>query len=186
MAAFATIASGQNASPNGTLPPKRNQKPVSVHISPKLTTIPSRASAKNVVSREKNEDKRASYAEVLGRYRHERHARVWWKQHHVIIVLVAGGYYYWDSGYWCPAWGYDTAHESYDYDGPIYTYGNLLPDQVIVNVQHALKELGYYIGNVTGSLGPASRQALSAYQRDYGLEVNGAIDEPTVHALGLI
>jgi len=105
MAAFATIASGQNASPNGTLPPKRNQKPVSVHISPKLTTIPSRASAKNVVRREKNEDKRASYAEVLGRYRHERHVRVWWKQHHVIIVLVAGGYYYWDSGYWCPAWG---------------------------------------------------------------------------------
>jgi peptidoglycan hydrolase-like protein with peptidoglycan-binding domain len=61
-----------------------------------------------------------------------------------------------------------------------------LPDQVIVNVQHALKDLGYYIGDVTGSLGPASRQALSAYQRDYGLEVNGAIDEPTVHALGLI
>ena len=53
MAAFATIASGQNASPNGTLPPKRNQKPASVHISPKLTTIPSRASAKNVVRREK-------------------------------------------------------------------------------------------------------------------------------------
>jgi peptidoglycan hydrolase-like protein with peptidoglycan-binding domain len=61
-----------------------------------------------------------------------------------------------------------------------------LPDQVIVNVQYALKELGYYLGDVTGSLGPVSRQALSAYQRDYGLEVNGAIDEPTVHALGLI
>jgi localization factor PodJL len=60
-----------------------------------------------------------------------------------------------------------------------------LPDQVIINVQHALKELGYYIGDVTGSLGPASRQALSAYQRDYGLEVTGAIDEPTVQALGL-
>jgi len=86
----------------------------------------------------------------------------------------------------CPAWGYDTGHESYDYDGPIYTYGNLLPDQVIINVQHALKERGYYIGDVTGSLGPASRQALNAYQRDYGLEVTGAIDEPTVRALGLI
>lgn len=141
---------------------------------------------KNVVSRKKHEDRRVSYADALSRYRHERHDRVWWKQHHVIIVLVAGGYYYWDSGYWCPAWGYDTAHESYDYDGPIYTYGNLLPDQVIVNVQYALKELGYYLGDVTGSLGPVSRQALSAYQRDYGLEVNGAIDEPTVHALGLI
>jgi hypothetical protein len=186
VAAFATTASGQNASPSGTLLPHRNQKPGSVHISPKPTAIPSRPSTKNVVSRKKNEDKRVSYAKALGRYRHERHDRVWWKQQYIIIVLVAGGYYYWDSGYWCPAWGYDPAYESYDYDGPIYTYGNLLPDQVIVNVQHALKELGYYIGDVTGSLGPASRQALSAYQRDYGLEVNGAIDEPTVHALGLI
>jgi len=185
-AAFAMTASGQNASPSWTLPPKRNQKPASVHISPKPTAIPSGASTKNVVSRKKNEDKRVSYAKALGRYRHERHDRVWWKRHHVIIVLVSGRYYYWDSGYWCPAWGYDRAYESYDYDGSIYTYGNLLPDQVIVNVQHALKDLGYYIGDVTGSLGPASRQALSAYQRDYGLEVNGAIDEPTVHALGLI
>jgi len=186
MAALTTTASGQNTSPSGTLPAKRNQKPARVHISPRPTAIPSRASTKNVVSREKNEDKRVSYSEALGRYRHERHDPVWWKQHHVIIVLVSGGYYYWDSGYWCPAWGYNPAYESYDYDGPIYTYGNLLPDQVIVNVQHALKDLGYYNGDVTGSLGPASRQALSAYQRDYGLEVNGAIDEPTVHALGLI
>jgi hypothetical protein len=186
VAAFATTANGQNASPSGTVPPKRNEKPASVHISPQPTAIPSRASTKNVVSRKKKEDKHVGYAEALGRYRHERHDRVWWKQHYVIIVLVAGGYYYWDSGYWCPAWGYDTAHESYGYDGPIYTYGNLLPDQVIVNVQHALKELGYYSGDVTGSLGPASRQALSAYQRDYGLEVTGAIDESTVQALGLI
>ena len=178
VAAFATTASGQNASPSGTLPPKRNQNPANGYSEPGVD--------KKCRQPEKNEDKHVSYAEALGRYRHERHDRVWWKQRHVIIVLVAGGYYYWDSGYWCPAWGYDTANESYDYDGPIYTYGNLLPDQVIVNVQHALKDLGYYIGDVTGSLGPASRQALSAYQRDYGLEVNGAIDEPTVHALGLI
>jgi peptidoglycan hydrolase-like protein with peptidoglycan-binding domain len=67
-----------------------------------------------------------------------------------------------------------------------FLLNHLLPDQVIINVQHALKVLGYYVGDVTGSLGPASRQALSAYQRDYGFEVTGAIDEPTVHALGLI
>src|SRR5207244_8930301 len=52
VAAFATTASGQNASPSGTLPPKRNQKPASVHISPKPTAIPSRAST-NVVSPKK-------------------------------------------------------------------------------------------------------------------------------------
>lgn len=53
MATFATTASGQNASPGGTLQHKRNQKPGSVHISPKPTVIPSRASTKNVVSRKK-------------------------------------------------------------------------------------------------------------------------------------
>src|SRR6266550_6791951 len=185
-AAFAMTASGQNASPSWTLPPKRNQKPASVHISPKPTAIPSGASTKNVVSRKKNEDKRVSYAKALGRYRHERHDRVWWKQQHIIIVLVAGGYYYWDSGYWCPAWGYDPAYESYDYDGPIYTYGNLLPDQVIINVQNALKQLGYYEGDINGSLGVNTRRALTAYQEAAGLDATGVVDEATVRALGLI
>jgi peptidoglycan hydrolase-like protein with peptidoglycan-binding domain len=99
---------------------------------------------------------------------------------------VGGGYYYFDAGYWFPAWGYDPNYEAYDYDGPIFTYGNLLPDQVIVNVQRALQELGYYSGGINGALSAATRQAISAYQQDEGLEVNGVIDEPTVYALGLI
>src|SRR5206468_5456447 len=70
-----------------------------------------------------------SYADAMRRYRYERHDHDWWKQHYIVIVLVGGGYYYWNSGYWYPAWGYDPNYERYDYDGPIYTYGNLLPDQ---------------------------------------------------------
>ena len=127
-----------------------------------------------------------SYADAMRRYRHERHDHDWWKQHYVIIVLVGGGYYYHDSGYWYPAWGYDSNYERYDYDGPIYTYGNLLPDQVIVNVQNALKALGYYNGDINGSLGVDTRQALTAYQQDYGLDATGVVDEATVRALGLI
>jgi putative peptidoglycan binding protein len=132
------------------------------------------------------EDNRGNYAEAMRRYRHERHDHDWWKQHYVIIVLVGGGYYYQDSGYWYPAWGYDPNYERYDYDGPIYTYGNLLPDQVIVNVQQALKELGYYAGDINGSLGVDTRNALTAYQQDYGLDATGVVDEATVRALGLI
>jgi len=127
-----------------------------------------------------------NYADAKRRYRHERHDCDWWKQHYVVIVLVGGGYYYQDSGYWYPAWGYDLNHERYDYDGPIYTYGNLLPDQVIINVQRALKELGYYAGDLNGSLGVDTRQALSAYQQDFGLDTTGAVDEATARALGLI
>jgi peptidoglycan hydrolase-like protein with peptidoglycan-binding domain len=61
-----------------------------------------------------------------------------------------------------------------------------LPDQVIINVQRALKELGYYTGDLNGSLGVDTRQALSFYQQDYGLDTTGAVDEATVRALGLI
>ena len=127
-----------------------------------------------------------SYADAMRRYRHERHDHDWWKQHYIVIVLVGGGYYYWNSGYWYPAWGYDPNYERYDYDGPIYTYGNLLPDQVIVNVQQALKQLGYYAGDVNGSLGVSTRNALTAYQQDSGLDATGVVDEATVRALGLI
>ena len=131
-------------------------------------------------------DKRDSYADAMRRYRHDRHECDWWKQHYVVIVLVGGGYYYRDAGYWYPAWGYDLNHERYDYDGPIYTYGNLLPDQVIINVQRVLQQLGYYAGDLNGSLGVDTRQALTAYQQDYGLDATGVVDEATVRSLGLI
>jgi len=127
-----------------------------------------------------------NYAEAMRRYRHERHDQDWWKQHYTVIVLVGGGYYYWDSGYWYPALGYDPNYERYDYDGPIYTYGNLLPDQVITNVQRALQQLGYYTGDLNGSLGVDTRQAITAYQQDYGLDTTGVVDEATVRSLGLI
>jgi hypothetical protein len=127
-----------------------------------------------------------SYSEALRRYRHERHNRVWWKRHYTTIVLVGGGYYYWDAGYWCPAWGYDPAYQLYDYDGPIYTYGNLLPDQVIANVQRALQQLGYYAGGISGALSSATRSAIAAYQEDNGLDVTAVVDAETVAVLGLI
>lgn len=125
------------------------------------------------------------FAAAMQRHHHERHDRTWWKSHYTTIVFATGGYYYWDAGYWFPAFGYNPSSDSYDYDGPIYCYGNLLPDQVIYNVQRALKDLGYYAGGLTGSLGPSSRAALAAFQEDNGLTATGAIDAPTVEALGL-
>ena len=147
-----------------------------------------RATANNVVqptAAKLKATKYVSYTEALKRYRHTRHDRDWWKRHFTNIVFAGTGYYYWDSGYWYPAWGYDPVYDYYDYDGPIFTYGNLLPDQVILNVQRALKQLGYYAGALNGSLGTGSRQALAYYQRDAGLIINGIIDGPTVASLGL-
>ncbi|HEU5245907.1 MAG TPA: peptidoglycan-binding domain-containing protein [Candidatus Udaeobacter sp.] len=131
------------------------------------------------------EKNRFSYSDALRRNWHEWHNRDWWKQNCNTIVFVTGGYYFLDAGYWYPAWGYDPLYSYYDYDGPIYTYSNLLPDQVIANVQAALQDAGYYFGAVTGSLSVETRAALANYQRDYGLIITGAIDEPTVESLGL-
>jgi Putative peptidoglycan binding domain len=128
---------------------------------------------------------RFSYSDALRRNWHEWHNHDWWKQHCNNIVFVTGGYYFLDASYWYPAYGYDPLNNYYDYDGPIYTYSNLLPDQVIANVQAALQNAGYYFGSVTGSLSVETRAALANFQGDQGLIVTGAIDEPTVEALGL-
>jgi hypothetical protein len=116
--------------------------------------------------------------------RHERHDRDWWRQHFRTIVFVLGGYYYWDNGYWYPALGYDPNY-SYSSDDPIYAYGNLLPDQVIANVQTQLQQDGYYFGQITGSIDPSTRTSIANYQRDHGLVVTATVDEPTVESLGL-
>ena len=126
-----------------------------------------------------------SFSDALRCHHHEWHDRNWWKRNCDTIVFVNSGYYFLDAGYWYPAWGYDPVNSYYDYDGPIYTYGNLLPDQVIANVQEALQDAGYYFGAITGSLSVETRAALANFQRDYGLPMTGAIDQPTIETLGL-
>jgi hypothetical protein len=118
-------------------------------------------------------------------YRSEWHDRSWWGSRYNRIVFVFGSPYYWDSGYWYPAWGYDP-YASYYYDGPIYAYNDLPPDQVIANVQAALQAQGYYEGEVDGVLGPLTRAAIANYQRDQGLYITSTIDEPTLASLGMV
>jgi Putative peptidoglycan binding domain len=125
------------------------------------------------------------YAAASRRTVHEMHDHNWWRQHFRIIVFAIGGFYYWDGGYWYPAWGYDPSYNNYDYDGPIYAYNNLLPDQVIANVQTQLKQDGYYFGPINGSLDSATQAAIANYQRDQDLVVTATVDEPTVESLGL-
>ncbi len=117
-------------------------------------------------------------------YRAQWHDRNWWRNHHNRIIIVFGAPYYWDAGWWYPAWGYDP-YANYYYDGPIYAYNDLPPDQVVANVQASLQEQGYYEGEIDGVLGPLTRAAIAAYQQDHGLYVTSAIDEPTLEELGM-
>jgi len=118
-------------------------------------------------------------------YRGQWHDQGWWHNHYDRIVLINGGWYFWNASYWYPAWGYDSARAYYPYNGPIYAYNNLPPDQVIANVQSTLQAQGYYEGEVDGMLGPTTRSALANYQRDHSLYMTSAIDEPTLQSLGM-
>ena len=121
---------------------------------------------------------------VFRNYKSEWHDQTWWHSHHNRIVFVFGAPYYWNAGYWFPAWGY-YPNAYYAWDGPIYAYNNLPPDQVIANVQATLQQQGYYRGEVDGLVGPLTRGAIADYQRDHGLYVTSAIDQPTLQSLGM-
>jgi hypothetical protein len=130
-----------------------------------------------------------NYHALYSGYHRSWHDRGWWRGHYNRVVFVGGNYWggnwYWDGGYWFPAWGYEPGYSAYVYDGPIFAYANLPPDQVVVNIQEALQDQGYYAGEIDGQLGQQTRDALAAYQRDHNLELTAAIDEATVQALGL-
>jgi hypothetical protein len=132
-----------------------------------------------------SENWRGEQYNVFRTYRAQWHDRDWWHHHHNRIVFVFGGWYFWNSGFWYPAWGYDRS-AYYAYDGPIYAYNDLPPDQVTANVQASLQEQGYYHGEVDGLLGPLTRAALADYQRDHGLYTTSAIDQPTLASLGFV
>ncbi|MEI8340837.1 MAG: peptidoglycan-binding domain-containing protein [Verrucomicrobiota bacterium] len=62
---------------------------------------------------------------------------------------------------------------------PAYGYS------VARDVQFSLKRRGYYRGPVDGMIGPASREAIRAWQYNHRLPVNGMIDRPLLRSLGL-
>lgn len=118
------------------------------------------------------------------KYHREDHDRDWWKRNHSRIVFYFGAPYFWDNGYWEPCWGYNPGFV-YEYDGPIYGYDGLPPDQVLTTVQTRLQQEGYYQGAVDGTMGPLTRQALADFQADHGLAITAAVDESTMAAMGL-
>jgi hypothetical protein len=133
--------------------------------------------------------KRYNSAEANAAHREQKehhHDRNWWRHHCAAIVFFDWGYWGWWDGWWFPCWGYDPYYDYYAYDGPIYGYDGLPPDQVVANVQGALQRLGYYQYAIDGVLGPATQQAIEAYQRDHNLPVTGGVDRRMLASLGFI
>lgn len=149
------------------------------------SALPRAATTTTAARNVQNQNNRVSFAEASRQYSHARHDRDWWQRHYSNIVLVDDGYYYWDSGYWYPAWGYDPTYNTYPYDGPIYGFDGLNPDQVVSDVQTRLQGAGYYKGAISGALDPTTQAAIAAYQQDHNLSITGIVDAATVASLGL-
>lgn len=126
---------------------------------------------------------RITFSQAITLHRHEFHDRAFWDRHFRIVIINNNAFFF-DAGFWFPAWGYFPG-AYYPYDGPIYAYNGLTPNQVVVNVQVQLQRDSYYNGPIDGILGPRTRHALAAFQTDHGLRVTAAIDEATVSTLGL-
>lgn len=71
--------------------------------------------------------------------------------------------------------GYD---DSMSFQGGVYRTpsGFELPS---LSIQQALKSAGYYQGTLDGKIGPATRDAIRAFQRDNGLTADGIVGRGT-------
>jgi len=56
---------------------------------------------------------------------------------------------------------------------------------MVIRVKQSLAQQGYYKGHFTETIGMHTRQAISNYESDKGLPVNGQIDGPLIASLGL-
>jgi len=63
--------------------------------------------------------------------------------------------------------------------------GLVRADQTIQSVQQALKNQGFYYGNVTGDKSAETTAAVRRYQIRNGLQVTGEIDSETLHSLNV-
>jgi peptidoglycan hydrolase-like protein with peptidoglycan-binding domain len=63
--------------------------------------------------------------------------------------------------------------------------GSVSADQTVQSVQQALKDQGFYYGNVTGDKSSETTAAVRRYQIRNGLKVTGQMDSETLHSLNI-
>jgi hypothetical protein len=121
----------------------------------------------------------------------DRHRDHFWRGHR--CRFVNGTWIIFDEGldpydfYPYGYFPYDYSYENYDAASvyPSWSYDSRGSDLTVLEVQVALQKAGYDPGSTDGVFGPSTREAISRYQRDHGLDVTGNITDPVLMALGL-
>jgi len=98
--------------------------------------------------------------------------------HHDVIFIGDFGFPWWWGWGWGPWWGWnwDYQYGYYGGYGSGYGYGDSSQSRV-AELQRRLARAGYYHGSIDGIMGPQTRRAIRAYERDHGGSAYGAIDQ---------
>jgi hypothetical protein len=115
----------------------------------------------------------------------DQHRDHFWRGHRCRFVngtwiILDEGFYPYD---FYPYGYYPYEHSDENYD--VSSYESRGWDLIVLEVQVALQMAGYDSGSADGVVDPGTRDAISRYQRDHGLDVTGKISEPVLRALGL-
>jgi len=84
-------------------------------------------------------------------------------------------------------YGYGYYPYGYGYYTPRYTAYDrgITDDATVAAVQRRLARGGYYHGSIDGVIGPGTRAAIRAFERNNGLAVDGVIDGQLLRRMGL-
>src|SRR5213596_1019144 len=67
----------------------------------------------------------------------------------------------------------------------LVSFATIRADEVIAKAQQALKDQGFYYGEVTGEKNTATNDAIRRYQIRNGLQVSGELNDETLRSLGI-
>ena len=102
------------------------------------------------------------------------------------FIAKSGNWYQLQSGYWVKnTYAVEMSEseiDSYlgsdDYSGGTYREGD--SGTMVLWIQEALHELGYYDGDLSGSYGRLTKEAVRLFQKDYGLSADGIAGPKTI------
>jgi Putative peptidoglycan binding domain len=110
----------------------------------------------------------------LGGDLHDHHDHFNHHEHEDIDVIFIGsfGFPWWWGWGWGPWWGWGYPYGYYGYGDPYgygYGYGQYgdASHSRVAELQRRLARAGYYHGTIDGILGPQTRRAIRAYERDH-------------------
>lgn len=119
---------------------------------------------------------------VANHWNHHRHYRP--RSHFSFGIGL--GYPYYGYGYGYPYYGsYPYGYGYYAPRTTVYATSGINDDATVAAVQRRLARGGYYHGSIDGVIGPGTRSAVRAFERNNGLPVDGLIDRQLLRTMGL-